>query len=55
LKCTKESESKKIPIDTVVKDDLNEFVLKFGSRVGPKSYVGLAAGGASEDDDSEGA
>lgn len=49
LKCTKESESRKIPIDTIVKDDLNEFVLKFGQRMGLTSYVG-----EDDEDDSEG-
>ena len=50
LKCTKEKASLSIPIDTIVKDDLNEFIQKFGSRQGPTSYVGIQS---SDSEDNE--
>jgi hypothetical protein len=39
IKCTKEKESDKIPIDTVMKEDLDEFVTRLGSSKGPATFM----------------
>lgn len=51
LKCTKEKMSSKIPIDVLVKDDLNEFISKFTVKTIDKKMAAAHYLGASDDSD----
>jgi hypothetical protein len=51
LKCTKEKISEKIPIDALVKDDLNEFISKFTVKTIEKKMPAAQYLGASDDSD----
>ena len=53
LKCTKEKASNKIPIDTIVKDDLDEFIDRFAERAKLKKVVGVSYVNGESDSDLE--